>query len=114
MRHRHELSESEWLRLEPLLDGVVGQEGRTGDDNRQFINAVVWIARTGAPWRDLPERLGNWHTHYTRFRRWSEKGKWQAIFEALQIEPDNDCWMVDSTSIRAHVSAAGAKKTPKA
>lgn len=107
---RHELREREWLLIEPLLDGQYGQVGVSAKDNRQFINAVLWILKTGAPWRDLPERLGNWHTQYTRFRRWAKKGKWQIIFEALQVDPDDESWMVDSTIIRAHTSVSDDKK----
>lgn len=87
MRHRHELTNDEFARIEPLLSGRPGTPGRNATDNRQFINAVLWIARTGAPWSDLPERFGTYDSVYQRFNRWAKKGRWQAIFEALQ-EPD--------------------------
>lgn len=94
--------------LEPLLPGKIGDVGRSAADNRLFINGVLWIARSGAPWRDLPERFGNWNSVYQRFRRWSKKGVWQQVFEALQ-EPDLDWLLLDSTTVRAHQHAAGQK-----
>ena len=105
---RYEIRDEDWVRLSPLLPGKVGDVGRSAADNRLFINAVLWIARSGAPWRDLPERFGNWNSVYQRFRRWSKKGVWQRVFEALQ-EPDLDWLLLDSTTIRAHQHAAGQK-----
>ena len=105
---RYEIKDYEWVRLEPLLPGKVGDVGRSAADNRLFINAVLWIARSGAPWRDLPERFGNWNSVYQRFRRWSRQGVWQRVFEALQ-EPDLDWLLLDSTTVRAHQHAAGQK-----
>ena len=105
---RYEIKDYEWVRLEPLLPGKVGDVGRSAADNRLFINAVLWVARSGAPWRDLPDRFGNWNSVYQRFRRWSRKGVWQRVFEALQ-EPDLDWLLLDSTTVRAHQHAAGQK-----
>lgn len=105
---RYEIKDYEWARLERLLPGKVGDVGRSAADNRLFINGVLWIARSGAPWRDLPERFGNWNSVYQRFRRWSKKGVWQQVFEALQ-EPDLDWLLLDSTTVRAHQHAAGQK-----
>lgn len=106
---RHEISDEAYARIEPMLSGKAGHPGRNADDNRAFINAVVWIARTGAAWADLPERFGKYDTVYQRFNRWAKKGQWQAIFEALQ-EPDLEWVMLDSSVVRAHQSAAGQKK----
>lgn len=106
---RYELKDADWARLAPLLPGKTGDAGRSAADNRLFVNAVLWIARSGAPWRDLPERFGPWNSVYRRFRRWAQKGVWQRVFEAVQ-EPDLDWAMLDSTSVRAHQHAAGQKK----
>lgn len=105
---RYEISDVDWERIAPLLPGKEGDVGRTAEDNRQFINGVLWIARSGAPWRDLPERYGNWNSVFQRFRRWSKKGIWQQVFDALQ-EPDLDWLLIDSTMVRAHQQAAGQK-----
>jgi transposase len=106
---RYELSDREWERIEPLTAGKAGDSGVTGKDNRQFVNAVLWIARTGAPWRDLPERYGQWNSIYQRFNRWAKTGIWARIFMALQ-DIDDEWLMLDSTTIRAHQQAAGQKK----
>jgi len=110
---RYELTDAQWKRLEPLLPGTEAWVGRTAENTREFLNAVLWITRSGAPWRDLPERFGNWNSVYQRFRRWSATGVFQRVFEALQ-EPDLDWMMLDSTSIRAHQQASGQKKVPPA
>ena len=106
---RYELREDQWLKIAPLLPGKATDPGRSGQDNRQFVQAVLWIARSGAPWGDLPERYGNWNSVFQRFNRWSKKGVWQKVFEALQ-EPDLDWILLDSTIVRAHQHAAGQKK----
>nr|WP_241749637.1 IS5 family transposase [Rufibacter sediminis] len=106
---RYEITDRQWESVSRLLPGKSGDVGRSGRDNRLFLNAVLWVARSGAPWRDLPERFGPWNSAYVRFRRWSLKGVWERVFEALQ-EPDLDWLMVDSTVVRAHQHAAGQKK----
>jgi transposase len=116
MIRRHELTDEQWERLNPLLPPQKPRTGRPATDHRQIINGILWILRTGAPWRDLPERYGPWQTVYGRFNRWREKGIWQQIFERLLAEADaqgNVEWeihFVDSTTVRAHQHAAGAKK----
>ena len=105
---RHEISDECWDRIKDLLPGRPGQKGWTAKDNRLFINAVLWIAKTGAPWRDLPERFGLRNSVWKRFDRWSLKGVWRQIFEALQ-EPDLRYLILDSTVVRAHQHAAGKK-----
>lgn len=109
MRHRHAISDESWERIKDLLPGRPGLRGRTAFDNRRFVDAVLWIGKTGAPWRDLPERLGNWNNVFRRFDRWAKKGVWKTVFEALQ-DPDLEWLILDSTIIRAHPHAAGAKK----
>ena len=109
MLARHAISDADWDRIQDLLPGRPGQPGWVANDNRLFIDAVLWIAKTGAPWRDLPERFGNWNSVWKRFDRWSRKGTWKLVFEALQ-DPDLEWLILDSTVIRAHPHAAGAKK----
>lgn len=106
---RYEISDEDWQRLAHLLPGQASHRGHTARDNRGFINAVLWIARTGAPWRDLPERFGNWNSVFRRFSRWSQNGVWARIFEHLQ-DPDLEWLMLDTTIVRAHQHAAGQKK----
>lgn len=109
MRQRHAISDESWERIKDLLPGRPGIRGRTACDNRRFVDAVLWMGKTGAPWRDLPERFGNWNTVFRRFDRWASKGVWKVIFETLQ-DPDLEWLLLDSTTIRAHPHAAGAKK----
>jgi transposase len=109
MGHRHAISDADWTRIEHLLPGRPGDPGWTSRDNRLFVDAVLYVAKTGIPWRDLPERFGNWDTAYKRFSRWARKGTWKAVFEALQ-DADLEWLILDSTVVRAHPCAAGAKK----
>jgi putative transposase len=106
---RQVLSAQQWKRIEKLCVGKPEDPGGTGSDNRMFVEAVLWIARTGSPWRDLPTTFGNWNSVYVRFNRWSEGGVWQRIFAALADDPDFEYLIVDSTIVRAHQHAAGAK-----
>jgi putative transposase len=106
---RQVLSAQQWKRIEKLCVGKPEDPGGTGSDNRVFVEAVLWIARTGSPWRDLPTTFGNWNSVYVRFNRWSEGGVWQRIFAALADDPDFEYLIVDSTIVRAHQHAAGAK-----
>ena len=106
---RHEIKDEDWERIKDMLPGQPGDPGVTAKDNRLFIDAVLWIAKTGAPWRDLPERFGNWNSVWRRFDRWSRKGVWLRIFEELK-DPDLEWLILDSTVIRAHQHAAGAEK----
>ena len=109
MYHRHAIRDEDWERIKDHLPGRAGLPGVTARNNRLFLDAVLWIAKTGAPWRDLPERFGNWNSVWRRFDRWARKGTWQRVFEALQ-DPDLEWLILDSTIIRAHPHAAGAKK----
>jgi len=109
MGHRHAITDAAWDRIKGLLPGRPGQTGWLGRDNRLFVDAVLYVAKTGIPWRDLPERFGSWQAVYKRFDRWCRKGTWRAVFEALQ-DPDLEWLVLDSTVIRAHPCAAGAPK----
>ena len=110
MLHRHAISDQSWERIQGFLPGKPGDPGVTAKDNRLFVDAVLWIAKTGAPWRDLPERFGNWNNVWRRFDRWARKGFWQRVYEELR-DPDLEWLILDSTVIRAHPHAAGAKKS---
>src|SRR5215213_4006918 len=92
--HRHELTNDQWMRIESLLPGRPGQHGGVGRDNRLFVNAIFYIAKTGVPWRDLPDRFGKWDTVYQRFRRWCERGVWQRVLAAVQ-DPDLEWFLID-------------------
>jgi transposase len=106
------LSDAQWKRIEQRLPGKPGDVGRSGSDNRLLVEAVLWMARTGSPWRDLPGEFGNCNSAYVRFARWSRAGVWQAVFAALAKDADLREAMIDSTIVRAHQHAAGAQKKP--
>jgi transposase len=116
MSRRHELSDEQWERLRPLLPPQKARTGRPANDHRAMVNGMVWIARTGAPWRDLPERYGKWPSVYSRFQRWRKAGVWDRIWSELQRQDDAagkvdwEIHFVDGTIVRAHQHAAGAKK----
>ena len=104
------LSDAAWERMAPLIIGRPDQKGSTGRDNRMFVEGVLWIVRTGSPWRDLPQAFGDWNSVFRRFSRWSLKGVWRRIFAAVSDDPDFEYLIIDSTIVRAHQHAAGAKK----
>ena len=106
--HRHALTEDQWRRLEAILPKQkAGPEAIRGD--RLFIEAVLFRAKTGMPWRDLPERFGPWKSVYNRFANWAKKGQWELIFKALQLEVDDVGSIVDGSVVRAHQDASGGK-----
>jgi transposase len=109
MVKRYELSNEQWCRIEALLPGKKSDPGRTGSDNRLFVNGVLWVLRSGARWSDLPERYGRWKTIHKRFTRWAKNGVWERVFESLTGDPDNQYLMLDTTLIRAHQQAATGK-----
>ena len=104
------LSDEQWARMAAHVIGDERTRGSSGRNNRMFVEAVLWIVRTGAPWRDLPEQFGCWNSVFRRFSRWSAKGIWHRIFAAMADDPDFEYLILDSTIIRAHQHAAGAKK----
>jgi putative transposase len=105
------LTDRQWLRMETHLPGKAGDPGRSGANNRLFVEAVLWIARTGSPWRDLPDGFSNWNSVFVRFTRWSKAGVWDRLFAAMADDPDFEYVMIDSTIVRAHQHAAGKKDT---
>ena len=105
---RHDISDAVWELLSPHLPGQPGQWGRVAYDNRQFLNAVFWIFRTGAPWRDLPPYYSNWNSVAKRFRRWCVKGIWEKLLEILIDEPDFEWLMIDASHCKVHPHATGA------
>lgn len=107
---RKRLSDAQWARLAPLLPGKASDRGATAKDNRLFVEAVLWVMRTGAPWRDLPGEFGRWHSAYMRFSRWSKTGVWDRVFTAVSGDRDLEEVFFDSTAVRAHLHAAGAQK----
>jgi transposase len=107
MEERHALDDEQWERLAGL---VPGGRGRPGGSERRFLNALMWIATTGSPWRDLPSAFGAWNVVYQRFSYWCKKGWLEAIFLELQ-QPDWEAVMMDSTCCRAHQASAGARKS---
>jgi transposase len=106
---RKVLKDSQWDRVAPLLPGKPGDPGRSAADNRLFVEAVLWIARTGAPWRDLPDEFGLWNSVFKRFRRWTSKGVFESVFKALSGDPDFEYAMIDGTVVRVHQHGTGAK-----
>lgn len=109
MVRRYGLRDDQWEKIENLLPGRDGTVGVTARDNRLFVEAVLYRYRAGIPWRDLPERFGDFRVIHTRHTRWSKGGVWKRVFERLADEPDNEYAMIDSTIVRAHQHAAGAK-----
>jgi putative transposase len=105
---RKSLTNEQWNRIKKKLPGKASDPGCSARDNRLFVEAVLWIARTGSPWRDLPDEFGKWYTVYTRCRRWSEKGVWRDVFEALSDDPDFEFVLIDET-----IRARDAKTRPK-
>ena len=119
MKRRYELQDWEWLAVEPLLPPQRPARGRPGRDHRTVLDAIFWLARSGAGWRDLPARFGPWASVSTRFYRWRNSGLFGRMLAALQRaadargELDWETHLVDSTVIRAHQHAAGARRGAK-
>lgn len=113
MPHRHEINDQDWERIKDLLPPENSGEGRPSKPNRLMFNGMLWIAKTGAPWRDLPERFGPWETVYSRFRLWSKNDVFQELFECLTSDADMQDLAIDSTACKVHQHAAGAKKGRK-
>ena len=106
---RHDLSDHAWELLETHLPGRRGVWGGIAKDNRLFINAVLWILRTGSPWRDLPPEYGDWNNTHRRFCRWRDKGIWEGFLERLIDAPDFEWLMIDASHAKVHSHATGAR-----
>lgn len=105
---RYELSDEQWEQIKDMFPKA--KTGRPPKDNRMMFNAILWITRSGAPWRDMPERYGSYKTVYSRFCKWRDDGTLLCIFQALNADADYENLCIDSTSIKAHPQSAGAKK----
>ena len=111
---RLSLSDAQWDRMEPFCLGKPSDPGRSGSDNRMFLEAVLWIARTGSPWRDLPAAFGKWNTIFKRYRDWVKADVFQRLFEAASDDPDMEYAMIDGTIVKVHRHGQGAKGGLKA
>jgi transposase len=107
---RYGLRDDEWDRIKDHLAGRTGSEGRPARDNRLFVEAVLYRYRAGIPWRDLPQRFGDFRVVHTRFSRWAKRGVWKLVFEQMAAAADHEYAMIDSTIVRAHQHSAGARK----
>jgi transposase len=106
---RHDISDQVWNRLKDHLPGSEGKVGRPAFDNRGFLNAVFWVLRTGAPWRDLPPDYGDWKNTHRRFCRWRDRGVWENLLDEVIDDPDFEWLIIDASHIKVHPHAAGAK-----
>ena len=106
---RRVLTNAQWAKMEPRCLGKPTDPGRSGSNNRQFLEAVLWIARTGSPWRDLPPQFGKWNTVFKRYSDWVKADVFRRIFEAVSDDPDMEYAMVDATIVKVHRHGHGAK-----
>lgn len=107
---RHELTQEQWNSIKPLIPRG---PGRPSKNTRRFVNAVLFVAKTGVPWRDLPTRYGKWKTVYNRFRNWAKNDRWLDIFKALTLTDDEVGGIMDASIVRAHQDSAGGADGPK-
>src|SRR6266849_4021299 len=106
---RFVLTDAQWAKMEPHCLGKPSDPGRSGGNNRLFVEAVLWIARTGSPWRDLPKQFGKWNSVFVRYRDWGKAGVFKHLFDAASDEPDMEYAMVDATIVKVHRHGQGAK-----
>ena len=106
---RFVLTDAQWAKMESHCLGKPSDPGRSGGNNRLFLEAVLWIVRTGSPWRDLPIQFGNWNTVFKRYRDWVKADVFQRLFDAVSEEPDMEYAMVDATIVKVHRHGQGAK-----
>ena len=118
MRRRHELTDEQWDRIRDHLPGKAGDPGRTAADNRLFVNAVLYVLKTGIPWEDLPERLGKPNSVWKRYDRWCASGVWQGVAKALgdpalaNADDASEELQLDATSVKAHPTASTGRRLP--
>jgi len=110
MKKRYALRDDQWERIKALLPGQKGWVGCQARDNRLFVDSVLYRYRAGIPWRDLPERFGDWKNTHRRWSRWAKTGVWEKVFKHLASDADNEYGMIDATIVRAHQHSAGAVK----
>ena len=103
------LTDAQWAKMEPHCLGKPTDPGRSGSDNRRFVEAVLWIVRTGSPWRDLPAYFGKWNTVFKRYRDWAKADVFKRLFAVVSDEPDMEYAMVDATIVKVHRHGQGAK-----
>lgn len=108
MNGRFDLTDKEWAVIEPLLPNK--PRGVPRVDDRRVLNGIFWVLRTGAPWEDMPPRYGPRTTVYNRFNRWRKAGVWKRIREHLQMDIEDDMYMIDSSVVRVHQHGTGARK----
>ena len=106
---RQDISDRVWERLRPPLSGEAGKRGRPAQDNRLFLNAVFWILRTGAPWRDLPPDYGDWKNTHRRFCRWRDRGVWERLLDSVIDDPDFEWLIIHASYIKVHPHGTGAR-----
>ena len=111
MVRRHEVTDSQWESIKDEIPGKPGDPGRTGEDNRRFVNAVLYVAKTGIPWEDLPERFGKANSVWRRFDRWAAKGVWARLIAVLGA-PELEELQLDATVVKAHAVASGSRRQP--
>jgi transposase len=113
MTRRHELTDAQWDAIKDLIPGKLGDPGRSGDDNRRFVNAVLFVLKTGIPWDDLPARYGKPNSIWKRFDRWSAKGVWEEVFRSIgepELKDELQEVQIDSTSVKAHPVASTGRR----
>jgi transposase len=108
---RHELTDDQWAKIEKLLRRGPGRPSKDGD--RNFLNAIIYMAKTGIQWRDMPDRFGKWKTIYNRFKRWAKRCVWRDIFRAAAVTDEDVASILDASVIRAHQDASGGPGGPK-
>jgi transposase len=109
--HRHELTDEQWKQIEALLPPDHGRAGRRPRPNRVMVNAILWVLRCGAPWRDLPAHYPKWTSVHSRFLRWCKSGIWGRVLKALAADLDKELAIIDASIVRVHQDATGGKKT---